>query len=217
MNKTRINLSVGDTATVEVTYNGDGTIYWSSSASGIVACKWGEDWVGNTCVLYINGVSAGSTVLSVEDRVAGYSASLNVTVTGSAGYTGDVKSALGMDIDDVRYALDDRLNYYEYDAENSWYIYANNYMLVNVSDVTDKIEGIFLYGNTSGKYTLCDIHPGMNFYTAQSKATEIGWTYYSSSGNNYYYRAKYKGEDVALALTKASGTSEVEIVYMFII
>lgn len=217
LNKTNINLSVGDTATVAVTYTGDGSIYWSTSTSGIVDCRWGDDWVRDTCELYITGKSAGSTVVTVEDRDAGYSASLNVTVTSSAGYTGDLLSAFGMDIDDVQYALDDALSYYKHDTENGQYLYTNNYMLVQVSDVTDRIEGIILGGksSTSGKYTLCGVHPGMNFYTAQSEATKIGWRYSKTNGDYYYYTGRYNGENVYLGIKKVSGTSIVDNVYMW--
>jgi len=217
LNKTNINLSVGDTATVAVTYTGDGSIYWSTSTSGIVDCRWGDDWVRDTCELYITGKSVGSTVVTVEDRDAGYSASLNVTVTSSAGYTGDLLSAFGMDIDDVQYALDDALSYYKHDTENGQYLYTNNYMLVQVSDVTDRIEGIILGGksSTSGKYTLCGVHPGMNFYTAQSEATKIGWRYSKTNGDYYYYTGRYNGENVYLGIKKVSGTSIVDNVYMW--
>lgn len=215
LNKTNISLSVGDTATVKVTYLGDGSIYWTTSTSGIVSCKWGSDWVGDTCELYITGESAGSTVVTVEDRDAGYSASLNVTVTGSTGYTGDMLGTFGLDIDDVQYALADALSYYTYDADENQYVYTNDYMLVLVSDVTDRIEGIFLSVNTSGKYTLCGIHPGMNLYTAQSKATEARWSYYKYNDNAYYYTGIYKGEDVALVISTESGSSQVKNVYMF--
>ena len=215
VDKTSINLSVGDTATVEVTYTGDDSIYWSSSTSGIVDCQWSEDWYGDTCELYITGKSAGSTVVKVEDRDAGYSVSISVTVTGSSGYTGDLLSGFGMDFDTFRYALDDSLIYYKYDSEDNVYLYYNDYMMISVSASTNEVKTIFLAGNTSGKYTLCGIYPGINFYTAQSKATAVGWSYYTIIDDTYYYTARYKGQAVVLAITKQPGTSSVKSVMMF--
>ena len=84
VDKTEISLNVGETCTVQLTYNGNGKIYVSTSVSGIVKCEWLGQWNNRTTELYFTGVNNGSTVVSIRDDAAGYSVPIYVTVIGSA-------------------------------------------------------------------------------------------------------------------------------------
>ena len=221
VDRTDVVLNVGETGTVKVTFYGNASVSYSVRETGIVKCEWSRQWDNNTTDLYLTGIDGGSTVVTLYDDAAGFSVSINVTVIGSAptpaptqqpGYTGEILGAYGTDIDVFRDALDDYLPYYKYDYDAGNYIYANDYMMVYASATTNKINTISLYNNTSGKYTLSNLYPGMGFYTAQSKAESIGWTYFGDKNDSYFYRAKYNGESLVLVITKMPGYSLVQSV-----
>ena len=209
--KTSISINAGETATVKITYLGDGTIAWSVGDSSIATCEWSSGWDGDVTTLSIKGLSAGSTTVTVTDEDSDASISISVTVTGSQqGYTGEIFGAYGMDYDDFSSVLDDPLMYYTH--EDGSYYYSNDYMMIVVSDTTNKITGILLSGNTSGKYTLCHIYPGMGFYTAKDAAVDFGWKYYSTKNDTCYYTGTLNGKTLYLAITKSSSSSTVSSV-----
>ena len=226
VDKSDVVINVGETVTVKLTYNGSGNdrIYLSTNVAGIVRCEWSRQWVGRTTDLYLTGVNNGSTIVTIHVDAAGISVPINVTVVGSAptpiptptptpiptsvptrkpGYTGDIISGIGTDVDAFSNSLDDPLQYFGHDTSYGYYYYYNNYIMVFASDVTRTIYLIDLRDNTSGKYTLCGIHPGMSFYMAQDKAISEGWKYMDISGNDYTYYATYKGQFVCLNITKS--------------
>jgi len=209
LNKNTATLEVGDTLQLKATLpskTASNKITWTSSNKNVatvsdkgrVTAK-GEGTATITVKTY-NGKKATCKVTVEEEE------------TPEQGYTGEIMSGFGENVYAFSNALEDHLSYYKYDDGNN--IYANDYMMIFASYTTDTINTIGLFNNTSGKYTLCGIHPGMGFYTAQSEATSIGWTYYSSSGNSYFYRARYKGVNVVLVIAKSSN-SLVDYVTMF--
>lgn len=210
VDKTSIRIMAGDTSTIKVTFTGSDTMYWEVNKAGIVACEWGDEWYEDTCNLKITGKEAGQVVVEIR-TFSGASASINVTVIGS-GDTGDILSGFGTNVDNFRNILKDALVYYEYDEEENCDVYHNDYMMVYASASNRLVTKISLIGNTRGKYTLCGIHPGIDFSTAQDKASAVGWKYRNSDGDNYYYTAKYKDRDVILTIEKRSNASTVKSV-----
>ena len=212
VDKTSIRLKVDDTSTVKVTYTGSGSIYWEASGDGGVFCKWSDAWYEDTLELRITGVKAGPAVVKVIERDSDFSVSINVAVIGSSGDTGDILSRFGTNIRAFLKDMEDDLIYYKYDEEEDCDVYYNDYMMVYASASTNLITRISLAWDTSGKYTLCGIHPGIDFSTAQSKAPAVGWKYQNSNGDSYYYTAKYKGRDAVLTIEKQPDTSKVKSV-----
>ena len=208
---TKVTVSAGQSYSVTITYLNDNTIRWSVGDSNIATCKWGEGWDGDTCQLIITGVNAGSTIVTVRDTVTEDYVDIYVTVTGSSGYSGDLLGAYGMDFDEFNSVVDDPLSYYDY--SNGKYYYVNSYMLILVSASTGNIEGIMLTSESS-KYTLTGVYPGMSLYTAEATALNANWSSYKIDGNDYWYRATYKGKTVYLVIAKDSYSSTVKSVTM---
>ena len=98
-------------------------------------------------------------------------------------------------------------------------VYMNNYMMVTVSYKDNSILTIMLTsGDTNGKYTIADIHPGYNLVTCKMMAEHAGWTYWKtesySEGYRYFYTASYNGRTIYLALIASGnqGSSNVKSV-----
>ena len=145
----------------------------------------------------------------MRDTVTQDYVDIYVTVTGNSGYTGDLLGAYGMDFDEFNSVVDDPLTYYDYD-DGSYY-YTSAYMMIVVSASTNNIEGIMLTSRSS-KYTLTGVYPGMSLSSAQTTAKSAGWSYDRVDGDNYWYRASYHGQSVALIIQKDSYSSTVKSV-----
>ena len=208
---TEVNISVGQSYSVTITYLNNNDIEWDVGNSNIATCKWSEGWDGDTCQLIITGVGAGSTTVTVRDSVTQDYVDIYVTVTGNSGYTGDLLGAYGMNFNEFNSVVDDPLSYFDY--SNGSYYYVNSYMMIVVSASTNNIQGIMLTSKSS-KYTLTGVYPGMSLSSAQATAISAKWSYYQVDGDNYWYRATYKGKTVYLVIEKESYSSTVKTVTM---
>ena len=215
VDKTNVSLGVDESTTITVTYTGSGTLYWDTNSRGIAYCNWLDDWYEDSFRLHITGGKAGHTVITVGERDTGLSASINVAVTGPSSEVGDILKRFDMNIDALQYNLEEPLTYDRHDKEENCDIYRNDYMTVYVSTSTKLVTKISLAGDTSGKYSLCGIHPGIDFSKAKEKATATGWNYDKSNGDIYYYFGRYKKQDVVLAIEKQPGTSTVKSVMVY--
>ena len=68
LDKASVNLTVGQTATVVITYYGDeDSIWFNTDDDDIIDCEWSSTWSGDTAYLYITGVGAGSASIDIYD------------------------------------------------------------------------------------------------------------------------------------------------------
>lgn len=79
-----VSVEAGNTATVKITCLSKGNPFWDVDDSSIATCSWDEGWDGYDTHLYIKGLSAGSTTVTVGDANTGEALKISVTVTDPA-------------------------------------------------------------------------------------------------------------------------------------
>lgn len=81
VNKSAVTFNkVSGSATVKVTYVGNGTISWKSGNKKVATAKWGKNWNGNTCNLFIYPEGYGTTYISVTNSQNKEVTKIKVTV-----------------------------------------------------------------------------------------------------------------------------------------
>ena len=212
LNKKTATLEVGDTLQLKATLpskTASNKITWTSSNKNVAT-------VSNKGKVTAEGEGTATiTVKTFNGRKATCKVTIEEEEEEEEAYTGDIWDAIGTDFSVFNNAIADPLILYSYDDD--YIVYMNNYMMVTVSYKDNSILTIMLTsGDTNGKYTITDIHPGYNLVTCKMMAEHAGWTYWKtesySEGYRYFYTASYNGRTIYLALIASGnqGSSNVK-------
>ena len=212
LNKKTATLEVGDTLQLKAklpSKTASNKITWTSSNKNVAT-------VSNNGKVTAEG--EGTATITVK-TFNGKKATCKVTVEEEEeeeeGYSGDIWDAIGTDFSVFNSVIADPLILYS--NEDDYIVYMNNYMMVSVSYIDNKILTIMLTsGDNNGKYTITKIHPGSNLVLCRMQAEDAGWSYWKTEGYRYYYTSTYNGETIYLVLTAAGNQGSSNVNYVSI-
>ena len=168
VDRTSINVEAGKRGTVTVTYLSDNTLAWNVDNTGIATCRWGNDWVGDSCNLTIIGLSEGTTTVTIYDEDTLDAIDVLVTVSGEIEQETDLIGIIAKDIPVANIISNRQFTHYQ---DNAYSDGGNIMVTINDSGWIETV-GFF---NDIGAYKLCGLWPGQSITSALKVLNGMNW------------------------------------------
>lgn len=83
-NKSRLAIGVGETASLVVTFTGEGNLNFNGTGNDAAKAHWAENWNGDTIKVYFKGFKPGTTTFTFTNSETSDSFRVHVTVLGAS-------------------------------------------------------------------------------------------------------------------------------------
>ncbi len=76
----RLSLEVDESETLEITYEGEGSLHFENSDSDVCSCEWEDGWDGDVATLDVYGVGRGTSTITITNSEDDRELVIKVTV-----------------------------------------------------------------------------------------------------------------------------------------